>query len=140
MIIPDNILVYGDTSYRDKDCPRESTEQITFVSRITSKYPSTYGRIIIHPQNEGKLIKGQFAAVTKDRAMASINKGASDIIIPGSPSFICEIKRRDHTLSVLQEEQIEYLLACQNVGCFVCVALGCDAAMEAFNKWIKQNG
>ena len=140
MIIPDNIPVYGDTSYRDKDCPRESTEQITFVSRITSQYPDTYGRIIVHPQNEGKLIRGQFSAVTKDKAMGSLNKGASDIIIPGKTSFTCEIKRRDHTLSKLEKEQIEYLEACQKVGGFVCIALGCDAAMEAFNEWISING
>lgn len=137
MKIPEDIPVYGDLSYRSKICPTETMEQITFVARIKEQYQDTYGRIVIHPQNEGKLINGQFQALTKNRAMASINKGASDIIIPGNPTFVCEIKRRDHTLSKLEDEQIEYLLACKKVGCFVCVALGADAAMEAFNKWMN---
>lgn len=140
MIIPEGIPIYGDLSYRSVLCPKESVEQITFVSRITAEYPDTYGRIIVHPQNEGKLIKGQFSALSKDRAMASVNKGASDIIIPGNPSFVCEIKRRDHTLSVLSNEQLDYLWACEKTGSFICIALGCDAAIGAFNNWIKQNG
>jgi len=137
MKIPENIPVYGDINYRDKLCPKESAEQITFVSRIINRYPLTYGRIILHPKNEQRLINGQFSAISKDRAMGSLNKGASDIIIPGNPAFVCEIKRRDHTQSKLEDWQIEYLLACDIVGCFVCVALGCDAAMEAFNKWMN---
>lgn len=61
--------------------------------------------------------------------------GASDIIIPASLSFVCELKRRDHTQSSWQPGQREYLTAAQDAGAFVCVALGWDAAWEAFNEW-----
>jgi hypothetical protein len=38
-----------------------------------------------------------------------ITPGASDIIIPAACSFVCEIKRRDHTKSKWQPGQVEYL-------------------------------
>ena len=63
-------------------------------------------------------------------------KGAADVIIPASPAFVCEIKRRDHTKSQWQDGQQEYLNAAQKAGAFVCVALGADAAWEAFDDWL----
>lgn len=136
MKIPEEIPLYGDLSYRDKKCPKESLEQITFISRVRREHPDTYGKIIIHPKNEGLLISGQFSGINKNKAMGQ-TKGASDIVIPGMPSFVCEIKRQDRTLSSISDEQIEYLLAAQQAGSFICIALGCDAAWEAFNDWIK---
>ena len=67
-----------------------------------------------------------------------MTKGASDIIIPGSPAFVCELKRRDHTKSRWEDGQQEYLTAAQDAGAFVCIALGADAAMEAFNDWLRR--
>lgn len=138
MKIPSGIRIFGDTDFRDTRCASESAEQITFVSRIDKKYHDTYGRIIIHPKNEQRLRDGQFSRLKLDKAMASLNKGASDIIIPGCPSFVCEIKRKDHTLSKISEEQVEYLLACQMTGAFACIALGCDSAMDAFECWLTK--
>jgi hypothetical protein len=66
-----------------------------------------------------------------------MTEGASDIIIPGCPAFVCELKRRDHTKSKWQDGQLEYLETAQKAGAFVCVALGADAAMEAFEEWLK---
>ena len=63
-------------------------------------------------------------------------KGASDIIIPGGPAFVCELKRRDHTKSVWQDGQQEYLYAAQRAGAFVCIALGHKAAREAFGRYL----
>tara|TARA_R110000868_G_scaffold82206_1_gene232214 strand:- start:597 stop:833 length:237 start_codon:yes stop_codon:yes gene_type:complete len=63
--------------------------------------------------------------------------GAADVIIPGSPAFVCEIKRRDHTKSRWQDGQVEYLEACAKAGAFVCVALGGDAAGNAFEDYLK---
>ena len=127
------IPVYGDQKYRDV-CPAENKEQVTFFARIRRMYPNTWGAIAIHPRNEGMRTHAQ-AAFQKAEGMV---KGASDVIIPGSPSFVCEIKRRDHTKSIWQEGQQEYLLAAQSAGAFVCVALGADAAMEAFNDYLNQ--
>ena len=63
--------------------------------------------------------------------------GAADIVIPGSPAFVCELKRKDHTKSQWQDGQIEYLEASKKAGAFVCVALGCDAAWLAFQEWAQ---
>ena len=133
------IRIYGNLEYRDKQCPKESSEQITFFNRLRKEYPDTYGRIALHPKNEGKLINGQFQAITKDKAMG-MSVGASDIIIPGISTFVCELKRQDHSLSKIHDEEIEYLLAAKKAGAFVCIALGCDAAWEAFNEWREING
>ena len=136
MKIPECIKVYGDKSYRDKKCPKEKIEQITFVNRIRDLYPDSYGIALVHIKNEAQLIRGQFLGITTDKAMG-MSKGASDIVIPGDPAFVLELKRRDHTLSEISQEQINYLITCGELGAFVCVALGADAAMEAFDDWLK---
>lgn len=130
-------LVYGDLSFRGS-CPKEDMEQVTFFSRIRAQHPNTYGLIAIHPRNEGLKVGGQLYAVSKHRA-EGMTKGASDIIIPGSPTFLCELKRRDHTKSAWQDGQIEYLTAAHEAGAFSCVALGADAAWEAFGEWVSAN-
>lgn len=61
--------------------------------------------------------------------------GATDIVIPGCPAFVCELKRRDHTKSKLAEEQLAYMRAAQAAGAYVCIALGVDAAWGAFESW-----
>jgi hypothetical protein len=132
------IPLYGDSKYRNKNCPKESLSQITFVNAIRKQYPDSYGLILIHPENEKKLINGQFSAVSKSRAMG-MAKGASDIIIPGNPALVCEIKRADKTLSDISPEQLAYLYAAKESGAFVCIALGHTAAMDAFDDWLKIN-
>jgi len=61
--------------------------------------------------------------------------GASDVIIPSRVTFVCEMKRADHTKSKWQPGQIDYLNAAQDAGAWVCVALGWEAAMEAVREW-----
>lgn len=133
MKFPDWIPVYGDPLYRG-DCLREDTEQINFFSLLTVRHPEL-ASIALHPKNESKRSWGQ---VNYDNKTGAINTGASDIIIPGAPTFVCELKRRNHTKSSWQPGQIDYLLAAKNAGCFVCVALGADAAIDAVDDWIKQ--
>ena len=124
--------VYGDTSFRGK-CPKEDTEHITLFGRIRE---TKWGALAIHPKNEGLLRKGQFSAVSKHKAMGMV-KGASDVIIPARVAFVCELKRRDHTQSSWQTGQVDYLTAAHDAGAFTCVALGCDAAWDAFQDWLK---
>lgn len=124
---------YGDLMFRGK-CPKEGLEQITFFGRIRAQYPTSWGILAYHPRNEGLRSGGQLRAISKHRA-EGMQKGASDIIIPGSPSFVCELKRRDATQSAWQDGQIEYLTAAKEAGAFACVAFGVDAAWEAFNDW-----
>jgi len=137
MKFPEFLAVYGDASFRGK-CPLESAEQITFFNQLRSKYPDSYGRIALHPRNEGQLIGGQHSSIDKKKA-EGMSTGASDIVIPGATSFVCELKRRDHTKCSWQDGQIEYLEASHNAGAFVCVALGWEAAWQAFSEWLSQS-
>jgi hypothetical protein len=121
MKFPDWLPVYGDTSFRGK-CPLESAEQITFFNQIRSEHP--------------KLIGGQHRSIDKKKA-EGMSVGASDIVIPGAPAFVCELKRRDHTKCSWQDGQVEYLEVAHNAGAFVCVALGWEAAWQAFSVWLS---
>lgn len=134
MKFPESLTVYGDQSYRG-DCPSETSEQVAFFAELKRKYPLLHA-IAIHPKNEGKRAKGQFQQLAMDKAMG-LNPGAADIVIPGSPAFVCELKRKDHMKSKFQQEQIPYLENCQTAGAFVCVALGYEAAMKAVDQYVK---
>lgn len=126
--------VYGDVSFRGK-CPTEALEQVTFFAMLRREYPATWGALAIHPRNEGLKTSGQFASVQR-HAAEGMTRGAADIIIPGRPALVCELKRRDHTQSTWQEGQVEYLTAAHEAGAFACVALGHEAAWEAVQAWI----
>ena len=134
VLINAGVRVFGDLTYRGK-CPAESAEQMTFFNWIRRDYPDTWGALAFHPRNEGLKAKGQFASVQK-HAAEGMTPGVSDIIIPGRVSFVCEMKRRDHTQSTFQPEQVAYLIAAHNAGAFACVALGVDAAREGFSQWL----
>jgi len=127
-----SVKVYGDTSWRGK-CPTETVEQVTFFGRLRRQYPETWGRLAIHPRNEGK----RTAQQTMRAKAEGMTAGTSDIVIPGRPAFVCELKRRDHTQSKWEPGQPDYLETAERAGCFVCVALGADAATEAFELWAK---
>jgi len=127
------VPVFGDQSFRGQ-CPSESVEQMTFFNWLGREHPA-WRSLAIHPRNEQQLRGGQFRALARHKA-EGMTPGASDIIIPGAPTFVCELKRRDHTLSKWQPGQVEYLEAARDVGCFACVALGADAVKEAFLEWI----
>jgi hypothetical protein len=129
------VPIYGDVKWRGK-CHLEQVEQASFFSRLRREYPDTWGVLAVHPRNEGQLRGGQFKAIIKHKA-EGMSPGASDIIIPGNPAFVCEMKRKDITQSKWQDGQQEYLEAAKNAGCFACVALGAEAAWDAFEVWIS---
>ena len=133
MIFPDWLAVYGNLNFRG-DCPTESAEQITFFGSLRAEYPDTLGLLAIHPKNEEKRKGKQFQQLDRDKAMG-LSPGASDIIIPGSPAFVCEMKRQDPTKSKWQKGQQEYLWAAKNQGAFTAVALGWEAALRAVKEW-----
>lgn len=134
MKFPNWLNVYGDIKFRG-DCPSETAEAVTFFAKLRREYPDSYGLIATHIRNEGKRTFQQ----TIRQQSEGMTKGAPDIIIPGCPAFICELKRQDHTKSKFQDGQLEYLEAAQNAGAFVCVALGYKAAYEAFICWKDKN-
>ena len=129
--------VYGDVTFRGV-CHREEVEQASFFSRLREEYPDSFGILALHPRNEGMLTGGQFHAIRKYKA-EGMSPGASDIVIPGNPSFVCEMKRQNHTISSGQKGQIEYLEAAAKAGAFACVALGAAAAWEAFEQWLGES-
>ena len=132
MKIPSHIKIYGDLSYRGKS-PSETSEIVTFFNYIRRLYPDSYGLIAHHPRNEGKRTINQ---ITKEKSEGLVT-GTCDIIIVGCPSLCIEMKRNNHTTSVITDEQIAYLIAAQQAGAFSCIALGHKAAIEAFNDWKK---
>jgi hypothetical protein len=131
MQFPEWLPVYGDQKYRNKKCPVESAEQITFFNTLRRDYPEL-AIIAIHPRNEGK----RTAQQTQRQKAEGMTAGASDIIIPTLRPFICELKRQDHTLCHWEPEQLKYMATAQTMGAFVCVALGYKAALEALEVWI----
>ena len=134
MKFPRNIPLYGDAKFRGA-CPKEDVEQVSFFNKIRREYPTSWGLIALHPRNEGLVYGGQFANMIKRKA-EGMTTGASDIVIPGQPSFVCEMKRLDHTKSAWQDGQIAYLGAAQETGSFVCIALGAKAAWVAFQDYL----
>lgn len=108
-------------------------EQVTFFARLRRFHPTTYGLLALHPRNEGRRTHLQ---VAKEKS-EGMTTGATDIIIPGRSTFVCELKRRDHTKSKIAKEQLAFMMAAQEAGCYVCIALGVDAAWEAFESWKK---
>lgn len=127
MKFPDWLRVYGDLNFRG-DCATESVEQSTFFNSLDPELKN----ISLHIRNESKR---NYRQMSKIRMQGGFIKGAADIVIPGRPTFVAELKRKDHTKSKWQDGQIEYLLACKRQGAFVCVCLGWEAAMEAVNEW-----
>ena len=131
--LPPGVRLYGDPDWRGK-CPPESLEQITFFAHLRRHHPGGFGLLAIHPRNEAQLRGGQFRALSRHKAQG-MSPGAADIIIPGSPAFVCELKRRDRTMCAWQPGQREYLAAAAEAGAFACLALGWEAAWQAFEDW-----
>ena len=127
MNFPDWLTVYGNRNFRG-ECPKEDAELSTFFNQLRNHHADLAARAW-HTENEGKKTAMQVSASKIKGELA----GVADIII--MPGFVCEMKRRDHTQSSWQKGQIPFLEACHNAGCFVCVALGWEHAMEAVHDW-----
>jgi hypothetical protein len=123
------IKVY-DSGYRG-ECPIEAGELKTFFNQIRK---TEYGLIAFHPRNEGKKTHAQ----VQTEKMEGLTSGVSDIIIPASPPFICELKRKDRTKSKFPQVEKDFLIACGEKGAWVCLAYGWEQAWLAFNDWKKQ--
>jgi len=131
--LPNGVLLFGDADFRGK-CPTEAIEQVTFFNTLRREYPETWGALALHPRNEGLKTNGQFSSVAKHSA-EGMTPGAADIIIPARIAFVCELKRQDRTQSAWQDGQESFLAAAAAAGAFSCVALGWQAAWEAFEAW-----
>lgn len=130
-----SLYVYGDAAYRNKKCPKETLEQVTFFSEARKRWPDTVGILATHIKNEGKRTWDMAA---RDKA-EGMHGGTADIIIVGSPTLVIEMKRRDHTMSKWQDGQKDYLRAAAMMGAVTVVALGWEAAMKAVEDWLAGN-
>lgn len=133
MKIPTGIDIWGDTDYRGK-CPHEDVELMMFVDYVKKNYQYL---ILLHPKNEGKRTYRQAMI---DRAKGALNKGVSDLVIIRndgilSESLFIEMKRKDHTKSVIEDSQINFLKKA-SIGNGACIALGHEAAINALNDWL----
>lgn len=126
------VRIYGDLEYRNPNCPLEDAELETFVNQLRKKHPKL-ATLFIHIPNEGKR---NFDEVQILRRKGALNKGAVDEIIPADVSFVGELKRQDHTESVISDEQITYLITAHEAGSFAFVALGWEHNWRALEDWI----
>ena len=133
MKIPQWLKTYGCMDFRG-DCPREDAELMTFFNELNRLHPQL-ALVAIHPDNEGLVLGSGHHHHIKQKAKGAIRNGAADIIIVGNPTFVCEMKRQDHTKSQWQNGQLDFLEASKNNGAFVCVALGYVAALLAVEEW-----
>ena len=128
------LVVYGDPDWRGK-CPLEAAEAVSFFCQLRSEFPEL-AKVATHIRNEGKRTKRQ----GYQHQQEGMNTGASDVIIPVCPPIVMEMKRRDHTLSSISKEQVDYLVAAADLGAFTGVALGAAGAMEMVRTWVARHG
>ena len=128
------LVVYGDPDWRGK-CPLEAAEAVCFVCQLRAEFPEL-AKVATHIRNEGKRTKRQ----GYQHQQEGMNTGASDVIIPVCPPIVMEMKRRDHTLSSISKEQVDYLVAAASGGAFSGVALGAAGAMEMVRTWVAKHG
>ena len=112
-------------------CPSEKVEMASFFNRLRRDHPQL-GAIALHIRNEGKRTAMQHQSMVGEGGFV---KGASDVVIPGVPTFVMEMKSRAKTARV-SKEQTAYLEAAAANGAFACVALGAVGAWEAFEAWL----
>lgn len=127
------VRIYGDMDFRDSNCPLEDNELDTFVNQLRKHHPKL-ARLFVHIPNEGKRRPDEVAILKRKGAL---NPGAVDELIPADISFVGELKRQDHTLSSISDEQIEYLITAHETGAFAFVALGWRNNWIALEDWLR---
>lgn len=127
------VPIYGDLNYRDPNCPLEDAELVTFVSQLQKQHPKLR-RLFVHIPNEGKRNQDEVQILRKKGAL---NKGAVDGFIPADITFVGELKRLDHSLSSIFDEQIDYLIVSYEAGAFAFVALGWRNYWRALEDWLR---
>jgi hypothetical protein len=128
------VPLYGNPDWRGK-CPLEAAEAVSFFCQLRAEFPEL-AKVATHIRNEGKRTKRQ----GYQHQQEGMNTGASDVIIPVCPPIVMEMKRRDHTLSSISKDQVEYLVASHELGAFHGVALGASGAMEMVRAWVAKHG
>lgn len=130
------IPIYGDVNYRGAS-EAEDGDLIEFFNGLKYDYP-VISRIAIHTKNEGKRdTQEKQREAKRDKMKGALLRGTVDVIIPGGPAFIMELKRKNYLHSKIDDDQILYMQRSKRAGAFVCVCLGYDAAFKALDEWLK---
>lgn len=132
MKIPADLRVYGDVKFRGP-CEKEDYVLTSFISYLRKNYPDSYGALAFHVQNEGKRTPAQ---AMRDKSHGLL-KGVSDVIIPARVTLVLELKKADSSQCAWETGQREFLAAAAKTGAFACVAFGYEAAIQAFEDWLK---
>lgn len=120
-----------DSGYRGA-CRTERAEQIDCISWVDHNFPER-STLLFHPANEAKGTASHHALRKKE----GVRGGVSDIIdLNNTPSFICELKRKDRTKSALSPTQKTFTAAADAAGHFVCVCYGFEQFKLAYNDYI----
>ena len=112
-----------------KNAPSERDEQVTFFNQLRKHKPHL-GEIAIHIKNEGKRNINQ---VNEDKANGMVT-GAVDVVIPGEPTLLIELKKRSKRAKV-SDAQVNYMESAARQGAMCYVCYGWEMAMEAVEEW-----
>lgn len=112
--------------------PSEAAEMTTFFNQLQKRYPEIHA-LALHVRNEGKRDHKDTNIM---KMQGGFVKGAPDIVIAGSPTFLCEMKSKAKS-SRTSKEQDTFLERADRSGCFCCVAYGWEAAIEAVEDWLS---
>ncbi len=112
-----------------KNAPSEDSEQITFLNQLRKQKPHL-AKVAVHIKNEGKRTMEQ---IQKDKAMGLVT-GASDILIPGAPTLLIELKKRTSRAKPT-DEQLEYIEDAEALGAMGFVCWGWEQGMIAVEIW-----
>lgn len=133
------IEVVGDTSYRDRNCDNEDAEGVTLFAEW-NRDPELKHIPLLHIPNEKKRrTHADFKELATQKMKGAFQAGASDYVALGFPTLVIELKRKDHTKSVIDKDQIDFLVKSQNADAWVCVALGYEAALAFARRWYRAN-
>lgn len=117
--------------------PTEDAELITFFNQLRLLYPDV-AKIAVHVKNEGQRFRNQ---MQQERIRGFI-KGTPDIIIPGCPTLLIELKRRIARENEIKHyskatpEQLAYLAAAREFGAQAHVCFGYEEALSVVDKWL----
>lgn len=109
--------------------PSERDEQVTFFNHLRKHKPHL-ALVATHIKNEGKRSMWQ---AQEDKANGLVT-GAPDIIIPGSPTLLIELKKRSKSAKIAPP-QLAYMEAAEKMGCESYLCYGWQAAMKAVEEW-----
>lgn len=144
------VEIAGDINYRG-ECNKEDGELATLHQKISFNFPE-YADLAFHVPNEFTADKSmgnaKFSHIAKRKSKGVKNGMCDYVVLPiriGAPPFLCEMKRRDISLSLKTAknklhyiEQIKLLASQSQHGAVAFVSLGSDCAYKKFVEYVEK--